>query len=112
MKEAIRIQEGKKIGFTLTGATNVGDVVPLGTGMIGVASTSGLTGEEITLELEGVYEVNAATADVVEIGDLLYFDVTNRVLTIVATNNVRAGRSLTAKAASVAGVVSALINVA
>lgn len=52
MKEAIRIQEGEKVGFTLTGATNVGDVVPLGTGMVGIASTSGLSGEEITLELE------------------------------------------------------------
>lgn len=112
MKEAIRIQEGEKIGFTLTGATNVGDVVPLGTGMVGVASTSGLTGEEVTLEMEGVYEVNAATTDVVAIGDLLYFDVANRVLTVVATDNVRAGRAMSAKAASVAGVVSVLINVA
>lgn len=112
MKEAIRYQDGKKIDHTLTGAVDVGDVVALGLGMIGVASTSGLTGEVIALETEGVYEINATTADVVAEGDLLYFNTTGRELTTTATSNVRAGRALSAKAATVAGTVYVKINAA
>lgn len=112
MKEAIRIQEGKKIDITLTGATNVGDVVCMGSGMVAIASTSGLSGEIVAGELEGVYEINAKTANAIALGDLLYFDQTNRELTTTATSNVRAGRAVSAKAAATAGVVSVLINAA
>ena len=112
MKEAILYQEGQVIDYTLTGAVDVGDVVPLGTDMIGIASTSGLTGEVIALEIAKVWQITAATADVIAIGDLLYFDATNRVLTTVSTSMVRAGRAISAKAAATAGNVYIKINAA
>lgn len=112
MKEAIRIQEGEKIDLTLAAATDVGDVIPIGTGMIAIASTSGLTGEVVAGELEGVYEINAATADEITLGAEVFFDATNREITTVATNNTRAGRAVSVKAAAAAGAVSVLINVA
>ncbi len=112
MKEAIRIQDGVKIDHTLAGAVDVGDVVVLGTGMIGIASTSGLTGEVIALETEGVYEINATTADVVAAGDLVYFNATAREITITATSNTRAGRAISAKAGATAGTVYVKLNAA
>jgi len=42
--------------------------------MIGIASTSGLSGEVVALEVEGIYEINAKTEDAVAIGDKVYFD--------------------------------------
>lgn len=111
-KEAIRHQDGKKIDHTLAGAVDVGDVIALGTGMIGIASTSGLTGEVIALETEGVYEINAASADAITVGAEIYFDEENRVLTTTSTANVRAGRAVSAKSGATAGTVYVKINVA
>lgn len=111
-KEAIEVQEGDVIDYTLTGAVDVGDVVPLGTGMIGIAMNSGLTGEVIGLKIEDVYEINGATADAIAIGDVVYFDVTARAITTTATANTRAGRAVSAKSAAVAGTVFVKINAA
>ena len=109
-KEAIEIQDGKSVDYTLTEDVSVGDVVPLGTGMIGVATVSGLAGETIALRIEGVYEIKAKTDDAITVGDLLYFDTTNRELTTTETDNVRVGRAVSAKAANVAGSVSIKLN--
>jgi len=112
-KEAVLYKEGKKIDFTLTKKVNVGAVVPLGLTMIGIASTSGLTGEVVALEVEGIYEINAATADAIAIGDKVYFDHTNRVITTASDSNgdgsgdkfAVAGIATSTKAANVAGTV-------
>lgn len=111
-KEAILYQDGVRVDHTCTGAIDVGEVVPLGTTMIGIASTAGLTGEVISLEIEKAWSIPAATADTIAVGDLLYFDATNRVLTKTSTANVRAGRAISAKAGSVAGSVYIKINAA
>lgn len=103
-KEAILVQEGKTIDYTLTADTAVGEVIPF-IGMCGVAATAGLTGEIIAVELECVYEVKAADADTFAVGDLAYFDATDREMTTVSTDNVRAGRAVSAKAGATAGVV-------
>lgn len=110
MKEAVRYQDGIKIDKTLTSNVDVGDVVAVGTGMIGVASTSGLTGEMVALEVEGVYEINATTADTINEGDLLYFNVSAREITTTSTSNVRAGRAISSKAGAVASTVLVKIN--
>lgn len=112
VKEATELQEGDVIDYTLTGAVDVGDVVPLGTGMIGIAKTSGLAGEIIALDIERVFEINATTADAIAVGDIVYFDATARTITTTATANTRAGRSVSAKAAATAGTVYVKINAA
>lgn len=112
MKEAILYQEGEVIDYTLTGAVDVGDVIPLGTDMVSIASVSGLTGEVIALEIAKVWQITAATADVIAVGDLLYFDAANRVLTTVSAGMVRAGRAISAKAAATAGTVYIKLNAA
>ncbi len=117
-KEAVLYKDGEKVDFTLTSAVNVGDVVPLGLSMVGIASVSGLSGEVVALEVEGIWEINAATADAVAVGDLLYFDDVNRVVTIKAdsvgdgtgTPFAKAGIATSAKAANVAGTVLVAIE--
>ena len=109
-KEAYEVKEGSVIDYTLTGDTEVGAVVPLG-GITGVAAVSGLAGETIGLHIEGVYEIAAATADAVSVGDELFFDATARALTTTATGNARAGIAVTAKPANTAGTVQVKLNV-
>lgn len=111
-KEAIEVQEGNVIDYTCPGAIDVGDVVALGTGMIGIAVTSGLTGEVIGLKIEDVYEINATTADVIAVGNEVYFNTTTRAITITPASNTRAGRAVSAKAAATAGTVFVKINAA
>lgn len=108
-KEAIEYQDGHVIDHTLTSDVNVGDVIPLGT-MVGVAVTSGLTGEVIAVAIEKVWQVTAATADVITVGAVLYFDATNRVVTTVSTANTLAGKAISAKAVATAGTVYIKIN--
>jgi len=109
MKEAVQYQEGHVIDHTLESDVNVGDVIPLGT-MVGVAVTSGLTGEVIAVEIEKVWQVTAATADAITVGAVLYFDATARVMTTVATDNTLAGKAISAKAGGTAGTVYVKIN--
>jgi predicted RecA/RadA family phage recombinase len=110
IKEAIEKQKGSVLDITLTGDVNVGDVTPLGTSMISIACSSGLTGEVIAVETEKVWTLNAKTADVIGIGDTLYFDVTNRELTITDTSNIKAGIAVSAKGAT-AGTIDIKINI-
>lgn len=110
MKEAIEIQEGETIDFTLTEDVSVGDVVPLSTEMVGIAMTSGLLGEVIALKITKVWQITAATADAIAVGAQLYFDATARVVTTVATSNIKAGKAVTAKAATTAGSVLVKLN--
>ncbi|MDP3267394.1 MAG: DUF2190 family protein [Sulfuricurvum sp.] len=111
-KEAIEVQEGDVIDYTLTADVVVGEVVPLGTSMIGVAVTAGKTGEVIGLKIENVFEINATTADAIDIGELVYFNTTTRAITETSVDNVRAGRAMSAKGAAVAGTVMVKINAA
>lgn len=108
-KEAIEYQEGDVIDVTLAGDVNVGDVIPMGV-MVGVAVTSGLTGEVIAVKITGVWQITAATADAIAVGDQLYFDATNRVLTTVSTAMTIAGKAISAKAGATAGTVYIKIN--
>ena len=113
-KEAIEIQDGNTVDYVLGADTEVGRVVPLAD-MIGVATVSGLSGETIALKIVGVYEIAAKTADEIAVGDKLYFDPTDRELTISADdggNNayVPAGHAVSPKAGSVAGKVWVKIN--
>ena len=111
IKEAIEKQNGSVLDITLGSDVNVGDVVPLGNSMISIACSSGLTGEVIAVETEKVWTINAKTADVISIGDTLYFDVTNRELTTTATSNIKAGIAVSSKGAT-AGTIDIKINIA
>ncbi len=110
VKEAIEYQDGAVIDYTLTEDVNVGDVIPLGDDMVGVAVVSGLPGEQITLETERVWKINATTADAINIGNVVYFNSTSREITTTASGNCRAGKAISSKTATTAGFVYVKIN--
>ncbi|MFY9085366.1 DUF2190 family protein [Aliarcobacter cryaerophilus] len=109
-KQAIEKYDGKVVPYTCTRDVTVGDVIPLGVSMVGIAVNSGLVGEEISIELEKVWTIKAKTSEVISIGDVLYWDDEEKELTKEATDNVYAGRATNSKTA-VAGTVDIKLNV-
>jgi len=109
-KQAIEKYDGRVIPYTCTKEVKVGDVIPLGVSMIGIAVNSGLVGEEISVELEKVWTIKAKTSEVISIGDVVYWDDTEKEITKEATDNIYAGRAMSSKAA-VAGTVEVKLNV-
>ena len=103
-KEAVKIQEGGVIDYTAAGTIANGDVVPL-TDRIGVALSDAVSGDVISLAIEGVFEIDAKTADTFAAGTVAYFDATNREITTTDTSNTPAGITVSAKAGSTAGSV-------
>lgn len=91
--------------------TAVRDVVIFGDS-IGIAQTDGLAGENISVDTVGVYEFPAANADAIAVGDVLYWDDTNKVVTTSSNTgaNVRAGVSWGTKAATTDGTVGVKIG--
>jgi len=108
-KEAVKIQTGEVVDYTATATIANGDVIPL-VDRVGVALNDAITGDVISLELSGVFEITAATADDIAFGDVVYFDATARNVTTDATSNVKAGIATSAKAATVAGTVLVKID--
>lgn len=110
VKKAIEKYDGKVIPFYCTGEVVVGDVVPVGVSMVGIAVQSGLVGEKISLEIEKVWTIKAKDTDVISVGDVVYWDDSLKVITIDNTDTVYAGRAMSPKGAT-AGTIDVKINV-
>lgn len=110
-KQAIKIQEGAVIDYTATATIANGDIVLIGS-RCGVALDDAVSGDAISLALEGVYEVAAATADAIAVGDSLYWDATNSVVTTTDNSgaNKSCGFATTAKAGGTPGNVNVKIG--
>ena len=108
-KEAVKIQEGGVIDYTAVATIANGDVVPF-TDRVGVALDDAVSGDVISLALEGVFEMTGTTADTFAIGTVVYFDAATRAVTTVSTSNTPAGIATTAKAGAAAGVVNVKIG--
>lgn len=80
-------------------AISAGDIVPL-TNMCGVALDDIADSETGALLLEGVFTVPAITTAAFTIGQLVYWDATNKKATNVATSNTALGVVMTAKASA------------
>ena len=101
--EATFLQKGKVIDYTATNGLSVGQVVSL-TNIVGVALNDIASGAVGAVALEGVFEMPAASGITAAIGDKLYWDDTNNLLTTTSTGNAVAGVTLTAKATAAANV--------
>lgn len=105
MATAVRKQVGDIIDITAGSDLNGGDPVDFGT-RVGIASTGVLSGESVALQLEGVFEFVAVTANTFALGDKVYLDNVGGVeATTTATSNQIIGYAVTEKAGAVAGVV-------
>lgn len=111
-----KVFDGNVLLMVALGDTDVRDVVVFGeastatvvNGSIGIAQVAGLTGENISVDLVGVYEYTCATADTVAVGDNLFWDGTE--LTTVQDTNTFAGKAWSAKAGAEAGTAQVKIG--
>lgn len=106
-----KVYEGHVLIMDALAQTEVGDVIVF-EDSIGVAQTSGAVGEPISVDTVGVYAFNGANADAIKVGDILYWDETNKVVTINSNTNAntRAGISWSVKASNTDGIVNVKIG--
>lgn len=109
-KQAIEKYDGRIITYTCTKEVTVGDVIPIGVSMVGIAINSALVDEEISVELEKVWTIKAKDSESFAVGDTVYWDVDLKEITKDSTDNVYAGRALSSKGTS-AGTIDVKINV-
>jgi len=94
-----QVQDGDVITVTAPYAVTPGQGVQVGAALFGIASATAASGAPLELQLEGVYDVTALSTDTAAVGDLLYWDNTNRRLTTTSTSNLKVGVAVAAKAA-------------
>ena len=99
MAKAVYLQKGDNIDVTVTDAVEYMDVVPL-EDKVGVALQDIPAGGTGTVTLTGAYSFPAATGAAIKVGQKVYWDSTNSVITGTATNNTFAGYAITAKASA------------
>ena len=105
------VQEGKVIDIVATADVVGGEPVDFGT-RVGIASFDAVTGEDVSLQLEGVFEFTATNADVIALGDKIYLDNVGGILaTTTATSNQTIGYATTEKAGTTDGVVLVKLGV-
>jgi predicted RecA/RadA family phage recombinase len=102
-KETRYIQDGKRITYKATEHISVGDIVPL-SDMVGVAFCSAMEGEDVTLMLDGVFEI-AKDGDI-SVGQKVYFDTTARKATPTETD-IYIGKAISVSSS----VVNVKINI-
>lgn len=93
------VYEGKSVDFKNAGASDLvyHDVVPIGTGRVGVVQTAIPVGSTGTVAVTGVFEFDAINTIAFSVGDALYWDNTAKKITNVAESNVAAGWCVEAK---------------
>lgn len=97
------IQSGNVITFTApTGGITSGSGLLAGS-LFGVASTDAAQGTPVECSMTGVFELPKA-ADDVEFGEALYWDDTEKEVTVTALDNTLIGAAVAAAAAGVATV--------
>lgn len=94
------ICEGKNIEFTAGADVKSGDPVVVGD-LVGVSSTDVANGADGVASIEGVYVLKKKSADVVAKGVKLYWDATNKEVTVTASTNKAAGYAYEAAGATV-----------
>lgn len=97
------IQEGDRLQYTAGADITSGSGVLVGV-RLGVAATDIANGAVGILAMCGVFELPKLSTDVVAQGALLYWDNTNKRLTVTATSNTLAGYAFAAAGNGVATV--------
>lgn len=109
-KQATRVQEGTVIDFTADATYANGDIVELNSERIGVALGDAVAGDVIGLAIGDVYKIAAATADDIVVGQAVYWDSANGVITVSSSGTTPAGFAISAKAAGADDTVSVKIG--
>ena len=107
------IQEGNLLDVTPGAdvASGAGYLIGSGTtGILGVAVANIAPGAVGAVRVRGVVELPKLSTDVVGVGAALYWDDTNKRLTLTATNNSFAGHAVVAAGDAIT-LVQVLLNV-
>jgi len=69
------VGEGKTVTITAGGTVTTGDVDVIGTGLVGVAMYSGVSGDSIVYAIEGVFQMDKIATGQINAGDIVDWDV-------------------------------------
>ena len=97
MAQATFVQDGRLIDHTPAGALAAGDVVVQGD-LVAVTIRPLAAGEAGSLVTEGVFDFAKNTGVAYTVGQILYWDDTNNVVTATATGNKQIGKVVLAAA--------------
>ena len=110
-KTAVKVQLGDVVNIVADADYNVGDPINFGS-RVGIASTDVASGGDVALQLEGVFQFTAVTANTVALGDPMYLDNVGGIeATTTDTSNQFIGYAVTEKAGAVAGTVNIKLGV-
>ena len=84
------VKDNDTITVTAAADTQSDTYVVMGA-LRGVCQNTVLAGDDMVLVPEGIFDLPKATGEVWAIGDLVYWDATNGVMTKTATANILAG---------------------
>lgn len=101
MAQAIYTQEGKIVPYLNQGDQPIKyrDIVVL-KDIIGVAVTDIAQGAVGSLQISGVFEMPAEATAAFAVGELLYWNSTDNLVTVTAADNKKIGVAVAAKAAA------------
>lgn len=100
------VQPGALLNVTAPSGGVVSGEVVLVNKLLGVAAFDAAENAEVTVAVEGVFEVPKKSTDTPGQGALLYWDATNGEMTTTATGNTKAGY-----AAEAAGSGATLVKI-
>lgn len=95
MKSAV--QKGEVLSFTAPYAVASGAPFKVGA-FVAVAQNTTASGAAVEGQMEGVYNLPKTSAQAWSIGDKIYWDDTNKVMTTTATSNTLVGAATAAAA--------------
>ena len=106
MAKATFMRDGKVIQYTNNGETDIayGDIVVL-TDMVSVANSDIPKGMQGALAITGAFEMPAETTSVFEVGQAVYWDAENSVVTLTADGNIKVGVTLESKTQAASSVL-------
>jgi predicted RecA/RadA family phage recombinase len=97
MAQAVFVHAGASIDYTPPTNVSAGDVVVQGD-LVGVAKLDIKAGQLGALAVEGVFDFAKSTGVAYTVGQILYWDDTNNVVTTTATGNKPLGKVVRAAA--------------
>lgn len=112
MAEAIFRSTGDAVNFTAAADYDEGDVVVIGTALLGVTPYPITSGDTAGVQVEGVFDMAVADDEALAIGVPVYWDNTNKVVTATATGNILFGVTLEAVALTTEVGLCKKVNVA
>lgn len=90
------VQDGETITVAAPYAVNSGDGALVGS-LFGVAAFTAANGATVELKTEGVFDITALSTDTGTVGTKMYWDNTNKRLTITSAGNTLIGCLVVAK---------------